>query len=42
MIKKMFPNNLVTHARKGKILSKIEEFDLISKWREKQDQKALK
>lgn len=42
MIKKMFPNNLVIHARKGKILSKIEEFDLISKWREKQDQKALK
>jgi RNA polymerase sigma-32 factor len=42
MIKKMFPNNLVLHAKKGKILAKNEEFDLINRWRKEQDQKALK
>ena len=42
MLKKMFPNNLVLHAKKGKILAKNEEFDLINRWRKEQDQKALK
>ena len=34
-------NNLVEYSRRHKVLEKDEEFDLITKWRENQDQKAL-
>lgn len=35
-------NNLMSHAIKGKILEKNEEFELISRWQKHQDQDALK
>ena len=34
-------NNLVEYSRRHKVLEKEEEFDLIAKWRDNQDQKAL-
>lgn len=35
-------NDLIEYSRRGKLLEKDEEYSLITKWRDQQDQRALK